>query len=136
MTNSGKLGFASRAALGALWLYKRTLSPVFYFLGARCRHAPTCSEYAADAFTRHGAGGGFWLSFSRVCRCHPLGSHGFDPVPETLPRAGWRFWRLGDWAWTERGPQSAFSNVSEKPPGLPSAISATSARKTPFDGDK
>lgn len=90
------------AALGALWLYKRTLSPLFYFLGARCRHAPSCSDYAADAFRRHGAWRGFWLSFSRVSRCHPLGSHGNDPVPTSVAPAGWRFWRLGDWAWTER----------------------------------
>jgi putative membrane protein insertion efficiency factor len=96
-------GPVSQAALGALWLYKRTLSPAFYFLGARCRHQPTCSDYAVDAFRRHGAWRGFWLSFSRVSRCHPFGSHGFDPVPETLPDAGWRFWRYGDWRWTERG---------------------------------
>lgn len=82
--------------------YKLTLSPVFYFLGARCRHAPTCSDYAAEAISRHGAGKGFILTVSRLCRCHPFGSHGFDPVPETLGRHGWRLWRYGDWAWTER----------------------------------
>lgn len=95
-------GPVARAALGALRLYKAALSPLFYALGARCRHLPTCSDYAAEAFRRHGASGGFWLALSRLARCHPLGSHGFDPVPETLPRAGWRVWRLGDWAWTER----------------------------------
>lgn len=89
--------------LGALWLYKRTLSPMFYFLGARCRHYPTCSEYAADAFHKHKPGRAFWLSVSRLSRCHPFGSHGFDPVPEETVDAGWRFWRLGDWAWSERG---------------------------------
>lgn len=94
------------AARGALWLYKRTLSPVFYFFGARCRHAPTCSEYAADAFSKHKPGRAFWLSISRVSRCHPWGSSGFDPVPEATPRVGWRVWRLGDWAWTERGPHA------------------------------
>lgn len=93
----------AKAALGALWLYKRTLSPVFYGLGARCRHLPTCSDYAAEAFRRHGAHKGLWLTLSRLSRCHPFGSHGFDPPPETLPNAGWRLWRYGDWAWTERG---------------------------------
>jgi len=90
------------AALGALKLYKLTLSPVFYALGARCRHAPSCSDYAAEAFRRHGAGKGLILTISRLARCHPFGSHGWDPVPEDLPRAGWRLWRYGDWAWTER----------------------------------
>lgn len=91
------------AALSVLWLYKRTLSPAFYLFGARCRHTPTCSEYAADAFRIHKLGRAFWLSFSRLVRCHPWGSSGFDPVPEAAPDVGWRFWRLGDWAWTERG---------------------------------
>lgn len=93
----------ARAALGALWLYKRTLSPLFFVLGARCRHLPVCSDYAADAFRLHGFATGFWLTFSRLCRCHPLGSHGFDPAPAEMPDHGWRFWRNGDWAWTERG---------------------------------
>jgi putative membrane protein insertion efficiency factor len=89
-------------ALGALWLYKRTLSPLFFALGVRCRHLPTCSDYAAEAFRRHGAMKGFWLALSRLSRCHPFGSHGFDPVPDALPDHGWRLWRYGDWAWTER----------------------------------
>jgi putative membrane protein insertion efficiency factor len=93
----------ARTALAALWLYKRTLSPVFYALGARCRHLPACSDYAADAFARHGAHKGFWLTLSRLCRCHPFGSHGFDPVPAAIANQGWRLWRYGDWAWTERG---------------------------------
>ena len=90
------------AALLALRAYKLVLSPLFWIFGARCRHAPSCSDYAADAFSRHGAGRGFILAFSRLSRCHPFGSHGFDPVPEHLPNAGWRIWRYGDWAWRER----------------------------------
>lgn len=90
------------AALFALGVYKAVFSPLFYFLGARCRHAPTCSEYAADAFRKHKAGRAFWLTVSRLTRCHPFGSHGYDPVPDETPAVGWRFWRLGDWAWTAR----------------------------------
>ena len=93
----------AKAALAALLIYKRTLSPVFYMFGARCRHLPTCSDYAAEAFRRHGLHKGFWLTLSRLCRCHPLGSHGFDPVPPEIPDHGWRVWRYGDWAWRERG---------------------------------
>ena len=115
-------------ALGGLWLYKRSLSPAFYFLGARCRHSPTCSEYAADAFRRHKPGRAFWLSLSRLTRCHPWGSHGFDPVPDNAVSVGWRFWKLGDWAWTERcGDQCDLENTSENPPSSPSSTRTTSA---------
>ena len=96
-------GLFARALIGAVWLYRRSLSPLFYLLGVRCRHAPSCSEYAIGALARHGALKGSVLAFSRLSRCHPFGSKGFDPVPDTLPRAGWRLWRYGDWAWTERG---------------------------------
>ncbi|MCB2112082.1 MAG: membrane protein insertion efficiency factor YidD [Parvularculaceae bacterium] len=89
-------------AIAALAIYKRTLSPVFHLFGARCRHLPTCSEYSADAFGRFGAHKGLWLTVSRLARCHPFGSHGFDPVPDELPDRGWRVWRYGDWSWRER----------------------------------
>ena len=96
-------GAPGRIALGAIWLYRRTLSPFLYALGVRCRHAPSCSQYAAEAFRKHRFARAFWLSVSRVSRCHPFGSHGFDPVPDDAPQVGWKFWKLGDWAWTERG---------------------------------
>jgi putative membrane protein insertion efficiency factor len=46
-----------------------------------CRYLPTCSGYAAEALTRHGAWRGGWLALRRVSRCHPFGGSGFDPVP-------------------------------------------------------
>ncbi len=95
-------GLPGRAALGFIWLYRHSLSPLFYLIGVRCRHEPTCSQYGAEAFRIHRFARAFWLTLSRVLRCHPLGSHGFDPVPEDAPRVGWKFWTLGDWAWTER----------------------------------
>jgi len=64
-------------ALGAIRAYQLTLSPMFR--GA-CRHQPSCSEYALEAVSRHGARGA-WLAFQRLFRCRPFGSHGYDPVP-------------------------------------------------------
>ena len=59
--------------------YQLFVSPV---LGPRCRYLPTCSEYAAGALMRHGAGRGVWLAVRRLLRCHPWGGSGYDPVPE------------------------------------------------------
>ncbi len=47
-----------------------------------CRHEPTCSNYAIIAIERHGFIKGWYLAIKRVLRCNPLGSCGYDPVPE------------------------------------------------------
>lgn len=59
--------------------YKYLISPI---LGPRCRHLPTCSEYAEEAIEIHGLLRGTYLSVKRLSRCHPWGSSGYDPVPE------------------------------------------------------
>ncbi|MXV89032.1 MAG: membrane protein insertion efficiency factor YidD [Acidimicrobiales bacterium] len=48
-----------------------------------CRFDPTCSQYALDALRTWGAARGGWLALRRICRCHPWGGWGCDPVPET-----------------------------------------------------
>jgi len=58
--------------------YQLFLSP---FLGGACRFDPSCSTYAIAAFRQHGLIRGGWLAVRRIGRCHPFGSHGFDPVP-------------------------------------------------------
>lgn len=66
----------------ALWLlrgYQVTLGQV---VGGRCRFYPSCSNYAMIAFELHPPHRAGWLTLRRVCRCHPMGGHGVDPVPE------------------------------------------------------
>jgi len=66
------------ALRGAIRLYQLTLA--YFFVGA-CRYEPSCSAYAAQAVERHGALRGSWLAAQRLCRCHPWGVGGYDPVP-------------------------------------------------------
>ena len=47
----------------------------------RCRFIPTCSAYALEAVEVHGAVRGSALAARRICRCHPWGGLGVDPVP-------------------------------------------------------
>ncbi len=68
----------SRLLVLIIGFYRRFVSPL---KPPVCRFAPTCSAYAAEAVTRHGALRGGWLSVRRVCRCHPWGGSGYDPVP-------------------------------------------------------
>lgn len=69
---------AQRLALAVLRLYKLLISPMF---SGSCRFMPSCSEYAREAIVRFGVARGSLLALKRLARCHPLGSHGFDPVP-------------------------------------------------------
>ena len=71
-------GPVSRLLLWLIVLYRMT-APV---RTPRCRYLPTCSEYAVEAIETRGPAKGLWLSVKRLCRCHPFGSYGYDPVPE------------------------------------------------------
>jgi putative membrane protein insertion efficiency factor len=73
-----RLSAGQRSALGLLAVYKVLLSPLFT---GSCRFLPSCSDYAREAVTLHGAFKGTWLAARRLSRCHPLGSSGLDPVP-------------------------------------------------------
>lgn len=68
----------AKLAAGLVRTYQWTVRPV---LGPGCRYLPSCSEYAVEALHAHGAVRGSWLALTRLCRCHPWGGHGYDPVP-------------------------------------------------------
>ena len=63
---------------GLILIWQWGLSPV---LGTNCRYQPSCSHYAAEALSRHGAMRGSWLAARRVLSCNPWGGAGYDPVP-------------------------------------------------------
>jgi putative membrane protein insertion efficiency factor len=59
-------------------IYQRFISPM---LGSNCRYVPTCSSYMVHAIREWGALRGVYMGVRRILRCHPWGSHGYDPVP-------------------------------------------------------
>ncbi|PXX92664.1 membrane protein insertion efficiency factor YidD [Marinobacter vulgaris] len=61
-------------------VYQYAISPM---MASHCRHYPTCSQYAIDAITTHGAVKGLFLAMKRLLRCHPWAKGGYDPVPGT-----------------------------------------------------
>lgn len=63
--------------LGVLRAYQWMVSP---WLPPACRYVPTCSEYAIEAVDRYGVLRGGFKAVSRLLRCHPLSSGGYDPV--------------------------------------------------------
>jgi len=77
----------------AVRAYRLTVSPAQTFLfgaGSGCRFTPTCSQYALDAVRERGALTGTLLSAKRICRCHPWGGCGHDPVPGKNPQSAVR----------------------------------------------
>lgn len=67
--------------------YRLIVSPLY---GDVCGYFPSCSAYALEAVTVHGAVRGSWLSARRLLRCNPWAKGGIDPVPP-----GRRIWPEG-----------------------------------------
>jgi uncharacterized protein len=84
MTMGGAIAASASVMLRvAIRAWQLLLAPV---LPPSCRYLPSCSHYADEAIARHGALRGSWLALCRVCRCHPWGGSGYDPVPDSLRR--------------------------------------------------
>ncbi len=64
--------------LALITFYREYVSPLKM---PTCRFFPTCSAYAYEAIDKYGVGKGAVLALKRICRCHPFGGKGFDPVP-------------------------------------------------------
>lgn len=77
MTGTTRPGLAARMLVAMVRLYQSTVA----FRTPRCRFSPTCSQYAVEALTVHGAGAGTWLATRRILRCHPFHPGGVDEVP-------------------------------------------------------
>ena len=65
------------ALIGVIRFYRRFSSPA---KAPCCRFYPTCSQYAIDAISKHGAVKGTGMAIWRVLRCNPFGKSGYDPV--------------------------------------------------------
>ncbi|MEI6193353.1 MAG: membrane protein insertion efficiency factor YidD [Verrucomicrobiota bacterium] len=75
---------AQHILVSAIRAYRWTISPAQLFLFGStggCRFTPTCSQYAVESISLHGSVTGGYLAAKRICRCHPWGGCGHDPVP-------------------------------------------------------
>lgn len=79
---ASSLGSAQRLTLGLIRVYQVLFAPMY---AGSCRFIPSCSVYAAEAVSRHGALRGGRLAVGRLIRCRPFGGHGLDPVPAYAP---------------------------------------------------
>ena len=72
--------------IGLLKAYRAVISPLS---GPVCKYYPTCSAYALEAVTVHGAWRGTGLALRRLGHCHPWSAGGYDPVPGTPAAQQW-----------------------------------------------
>ena len=71
-------------------IYQLTLSKI---LPDSCRHYPSCSHYTIEALKTHGIVRGTILATTRILRCNPWGTEGYDPVPPPMTRKQWKQFR-------------------------------------------
>jgi putative membrane protein insertion efficiency factor len=106
-----------RWLLAGIGFYSRAISPAF---PPRCRFYPTCSAYAAEAITVHGAARGGWLALRRLLKCAPWHPGGVDMVPPAPGSPG-----------TDGGGRS--SSTAAPRPAAPADSAGRTQRATPPD---
>ncbi|HHV21377.1 MAG TPA: membrane protein insertion efficiency factor YidD [Propionibacterium sp.] len=72
--------------IGFIRLWRAVISPIY---GNVCKYYPSCSAYGLESVQVHGALRGSWLTISRIVRCNPWSSGGYDPVPGTAAAEEW-----------------------------------------------
>ena len=70
----------NKGAIKLIDWYKKSISPG---LSPRCRHIPTCSEYARGCYEKFNFFTASFYTARRVLKCNPLFKAGYDPVPLT-----------------------------------------------------
>ncbi|WP_026390275.1 membrane protein insertion efficiency factor YidD [Haploplasma axanthum] len=59
--------------------YQKDVSPNWDF---KCRHTPSCSNYAKEAYEKHNFLRASFLTTKRLLSCNPLFKPSYDPVPD------------------------------------------------------
>lgn len=70
----------------AIFFIKAYQATIGTLLGPSCRFYPSCSCYAIDAYKNHSFIAATQFVIMRICRCHPLGPYGYDPIPEKVKK--------------------------------------------------
>lgn len=78
LARGARPGPLAMVLLAPVRVYRAVISPL---LPPSCRFYPSCSEYAVEALTVHGALRGSWLTLRRLLRCGPWHPGGLDFVP-------------------------------------------------------
>lgn len=67
----------NKTAIKLIEWYQGDISPQTV---GRCRHMPTCSQYAKEAFIAFSFPKAFYLTTKRILSCNPLFKPKYDPV--------------------------------------------------------
>lgn len=96
---SKQVNLAQQILVLVVRLYRRVVSPFLtaaFSPAGLCRYTPSCSEYTEEAVRTHGVLRGSWLAARRLCRCHPWGGCGCDPVPDSkFQGSGFKYQVIG-----------------------------------------
>lgn len=77
-------GPLANAVVSAVRFYQNRLSSLK--MVSTCRFEPTCSAFALEAVSRHGAVRGGLMGLARLAKCGPWHPGGYDPVPKSRER--------------------------------------------------